>query len=140
MAAGTRIALAVIALAVAYPQAAQAVGTKLTAVLSGAGEPFAGDPKGGAVFTASVDIDAGELCYTLKGTALGPLLTAHVSAGDLGAEGPPLVTVDLAENECRAVDPAVLGRIVAAPASYYINVYPADHPRGAVRGQLQLAQ
>ena len=55
--------------------------------------------------------------------------------------GPPVVTLsppddDNDSDDCDVVADTILDEIVANPAGFYVNVHTADHPNGAVRGQL----
>ena len=126
--------------AAALPAAALAAPTKLATTLVGANEPAGGDPKGKGAFSVSIDADAGDFCYTLTASGIGKPTMAHVHSGAVGTDGPPVITIDVADDECRAVDPAVLKQILAAPANYYVNVHTDAFPKGAIRGQLQAAK
>jgi CHRD domain len=134
------IAIAGCSVAAAMPATALAAQVKLVAALTGANEPAGGDPKGSGAFKVSIDADAGDFCYSLSGTGIGKPTMAHVHSGAVGVDGPPVITIDVADDECRAVDPAVLKQIVAAPANYYVNIHTAAFPKGAVRGQLVVAK
>ena len=61
---------------------------------------------------------------------------AHVHSGTAGANGPPVVTLEMGSDLCVAVEPDVLKPIVATPEAYYVNVHNAAYPKGAIRGQL----
>lgn len=130
-----RSSLALLLLAVATP--AIAAPTTLVATLNGASEPEGGDPKGSGSFTVEIDAEAGDVCYTLAVKGIGAVTAAHIHTGAAGANGPPAVTIAVAEDECVAAEPAVLRPIVADPAGFYVNVHTAAFPKGAVRGQLQ---
>lgn len=120
----------------AVSQVALAAPVVMTASLTGAQETGGGDADGTGSFTAEVDADAGDFCYTLTVDKLGKFTAAHVHSGAAGADGPPVVTIILAEDNCAAVEPDVLRPIVAAPGNYYVNVHTEDFPKGAARGQL----
>lgn len=125
--------------AAAMPAAAQAASVKLAATLDGASEPGGGDTDGTGAFAADVDADAGDFCYTLTAAKTSKPTMAHVHTGAAGANGPPVITVDVTGtggDECVAVEPDILKAIVANPAGYYVNVHTADFPAGAIRGQL----
>jgi len=126
--------------AIAAPVTALAAETKLAATLVGANEPAGGDAKGKGTFSAVIDADAGDFCYTLTANGIGKPTAAHVHSGAAGADGAPVITIEVADDECRAVDPALLKQIVAAPASYYVNVHSAAFPAVAIRGQLETAK
>jgi hypothetical protein len=124
----------------AMPLAAQAAPVKLTATLNGASETPPGDPKGTGSFSANVDPDKGDFCYTITSNIAAPTM-AHVHTGAAGTSGAPVITIDpKGSDECIAVEPDVLKAIVANPAGYYVNIHTADHPGGAIRGQLAAAK
>lgn len=128
------IALSTAALGVSFP--ALAAKSTLVSTLNGANETAGGDTDGSGSFTADIDADSGDFCYTLTATKIAKATMAHVHSGAAGANGPPVITIDVASDECVAVDPEVLKAIVAAPGDYYVNVHTADFPAGAIRGQL----
>ena len=121
------------------PAAAFAASTTLKATLDGASATPAGDPDGTGGFTVTVDPETNDFCYTLWGENIAAPTMAHVHSGAAGANGPPVITIDVTgkdDNVCVAVDKAKLEPIVANPAGYYINIHTADFPCGAIRGQL----
>lgn len=120
----------------AAPQTALAAKVMLTATLAGGNETAGGDADGGGSFTADVDADAGDFCYSLAATNIARATMAHVHSGATGANGPPVITLELGSDLCLAPDPEVLKAIVAHPENYYVNVHNAEFPAGAVRGQL----
>lgn len=76
-------------------------------------------------------------------TDADPVVGVHVHRGAEGVNGP--VVVDFGPNElalmgCVTDERAILGPIVAGlladPGGYYLDVHTADHPDGAIRGQL----
>jgi CHRD domain len=122
--------------ALAMPAPAWAAPVKLAATLAGAAEPGGGDTDGSGAFSAEVDAQAGDFCYTLSADNIAKATMAHVHSGAAGANGPPVAKLDLGSDLCIAVEPDVLKAIVAAPGNYYVNVHNAEFPGGAVRGQL----
>lgn len=126
-----------LAAALVLPAAALAAPVVLTATLSGANEVDGGDPDGTGSFSAEVDAEAGDLCYTLTGANIDKATAAHIHSGAAGSSGPPVVTIDVASDECIAVEPEVLKPIADAPGNYYVNIHTAAFPKGAVRGQLE---
>lgn len=121
------------------PIAAQAETVVLTATLSGANEVGGGAPDGNGAFRAEINSETGDFCYTLYGEKISAPTMAHVHAGAAGANGAPVVTIDVTgkgSDQCIAVEPAKLKPILADPASFYVNIHTADFPGGAVRGQL----
>ena len=126
--------------------ATPAAGTSvLAAVLTGAEEvpgPGVADATGGAELT----FEPGQVCYVLN-VAMGEKPTAaHIHEGARGASGGVVVnlapTFELGEathdaTGCATADQAVLDSILAGPSGFYVNVHTAEHPEGAVRGQLE---
>lgn len=107
----------------------------LVATLTGA-DAGSGDADGSGSFTVEVDADAGDFCYTLKASNIDKPTMAHVHEGAAGINGGPVITLEMAEDLCIAVEPAKLEPILANPANFYVNVHNAAYPAGAIRGQL----
>ncbi len=128
------LALSTCALGAATPALAASV--TLVSTLNGASEPAGGDADGAGTFSVEIDADAGDFCYTLTASKIARATMAHVHSGAAGANGPPVVTVDVASDMCIAVDPEKLKAMIAAPGDYYVNVHNAEFPAGAIRGQL----
>lgn len=116
----------------------------LTAVLTGDAEepgPGVADGTGGAQLT----FEPGKVCYVLN-VAMGEAPTAaHIHQGAKGASGGVVVnlapTFKLGEathdaTGCATAEQSVLDGVLAGPAGFYVNVHTAEHPDGAVRGQL----
>jgi len=132
------LATSAAALALA-PSAAFAETVVLTANLSGANETAGGAPDGNGAFRAEINTETGDFCYTLYGEKIAAPTMAHVHAGAAGANGAPVITIDVTgkgSDMCIAVEPDKLKPIVANPAGFYVNIHTADFPAGAVRGQL----
>ena len=128
-----------LAAALAIPGVVQAKTIKLAATLSGANETAGGDPDGSGSFSAEIDSDVGDLCYTLSVSNIAAPVAAHIHSGAAGTDGAPVATLEVTGedlDECLAVEPDTLKAIVATPADYYVNVHTADFQKGAVRGQL----
>ena len=122
----------------AAPLSAISPRATLTAELAGANETAGGDADGSGSFSATVDADEGDLCYALKADKIAAATMAHVHSGAAGANGPPVITIAMTDDNCMAVEPDVLKAIIANPANYYINIHNAEFPAGAIRGQLQM--
>ncbi len=129
-----------LAVALSVPAAAHAESVMLGATLSGANETAGGKAGGSGSFSAEIDAEAGDLCYTLAASGIGAPLAAHIHSGAAGADGDvvtPLQVTGDDSDECLALEPDTLKAIVAAPGNYYVNVHTKDFPKGAVRGQLE---
>lgn len=122
------------------PAPAFADGTvNLGAALAGENETGGGAVGGTGAFSAELDPESGDLCFTLTVDGMGEPTAAHIHSGVAGKNGDPVVTISVTDedgDECVAVQREVAAAIVAAPASYYVNVHSAAFPKGAVRGQL----
>ena len=117
----------------AVPSAAVAAPVKLAATLSGG---TSADPDGSGTFTAEVDADLGDFCYTLNLAKLGKVTGAAVHAA---GSPDPLVKLEISgasADECIAAEPSVLKPIVENPANYAVTVRTSDFPAGAVQGAL----
>lgn len=116
----------------------------LQARLSGAEEvPGPGADPGVGSFTVNVSGTQG--CYELNVTMGEQPTKAHIHQGATGAAGP--VVVDLMPDfepgesavtaeRCLELDPEDASDLLADPGAYYVNVHSAEHPDGAIRGQL----
>ncbi len=109
-----------------------------TATLDGASEPAGGDPKASGTFRASVETSTGDVCYTLITKNLAPAMAAHVHEGAAGANGSPVINIDVTGDDeyCLAAQTELLQAMAANPGNYYVNVHTKDFPAGAIRGQL----
>jgi hypothetical protein len=119
---------------------ASAATTNLQAAMDAAEEVPNPGPAG-AKGTAKLVVDdaANTLCYELTWEGIEDPTAAHVHTGAKGVAGPVAVDFKLKDNgpkACVPADPTVLGSIRDNPGGHYVNVHTADHPRGAIRGQL----
>ena len=119
----------------------EVTGPKFHANLTGANEVPPADPDGTGVAHLAVASALNTLCADLKVQDIGSVTAAHIHRGAAGVNGPPVVTLsapddDNDSDDCDVVNDAVLDEIVANPAGFYVNVHTADHPNGAIRGQL----
>ncbi|WP_394727498.1 CHRD domain-containing protein [Altererythrobacter sp. GH1-8] len=100
----------------------------------GADEEASGD------FSAELNLTTGKMCYFLEVQNLEGFTAAHIHEGKKGADGPPVVTLELmgedGDETCVDVDPELLKKIARRNANYYVNVHTEAFPKGAIRGQL----
>jgi hypothetical protein len=120
--------------------------TRLTTTLSGAAEvPTRGDPDGSGTASVNVDVSKGEVCYEVSVQKIDRPLGMHIHQGEAGKSGEvrvPLSTPtasDATTTGCANADQAIIGRMVATPTEFYVNVHTSTYPEGAVRGQLSRA-
>lgn len=110
--------------------------------------PGPGDPGG----TGRIEIRPGdgELCIDMVTSGLASEVTdAHVHEGAAGASGAPVVPIgqptstgdgtEIWSDVCVDVDEQLSRRLATDASQFYANVHTAEHPDGAVRGQLGFA-
>jgi hypothetical protein len=121
--------------------ATAAGGRPFTTSLSGAEEvPGPGDADGSGWAKITVNPGLGQVCYWLEVSDIAPAAAAHIHLGPAGVAGP--IVVHLAaptsgsSSGCADVTRDLAMSILRNPTAYYVNVHNADHPAGAVRGQL----
>lgn len=117
--------------------------TRFSATLSGAGEvPSPGDPDGTGTASFNIDVTKGEFCYEVTAQKIDRPVGMHIHEGEEGKSGAvvvPLTTptaTDTTTTGCANADATLIGRIVANPGNFYVNVHTDTFPQGAVRGQL----
>lgn len=127
------------ALALSLSGAALAEPVVLSATLDGASEIGGGDTDGSGSFSAEIDPETGDICYTLSTADIGDAMAAHIHAGAAGTNGKPIITIEVTGEDdlCIAAEPDTLKPIVETPGDYYVNVHTAEFPKGAIRGQLE---
>ena len=123
-------------------QSGETGGRTLMIALTGAAEgPGLGDPDGSGTAELMIDPVRGRFCYVLTVEGIAPARLAHIHRSPVGEAGGPIVVqleapTDGDSERCMAIDPALAQSLLSNPAAYYVNVHNADHPGGAVRGQL----
>ncbi len=117
--------------------------TRLNATLTGTAEvPHAGDPDGTGTATVNLDVTDRELCYEVRVQNIDQPTAMHIHEGEAGEAGDVVVTLttptasDTTTTGCTDVDAPLIGRMVANPDNFYVNVHTRAYPDGAVRGQL----
>ena len=122
------------------PEATEVV---LEAPLSGEEEvPGPGVTDGTGV--AQLTIKGEELCYKLDAT-MGEMPTAaHIHQGAKGAAGDVFINLMPTFTKGEAAftaescvsDATKVAAVSASPDGFYVNIHTAEHPNGALRGQL----
>jgi hypothetical protein len=107
-----------------------------------------GDPDGrGQAYVFGIDGDSSTLCYVLTVDRIGTATAAHIHQGAAGTNGPVVANLAapadgnaadcLTEGEAgKGLAAGRVAEILADPQDYYVNVHNAEHPGGAIRGQL----
>ena len=117
-----------------------AVGNQFRAQLAVANEPAGGDPDGAGLARIEISGTTNTICTDLEVRMISPATAAHIHRGAAGVNGPPVVTLDVPDDndsdDCDEVQESLLREIRANPAGFYVNVHTADYPDGAIRGQL----
>ena len=116
------------------------VGNNFAATLIGANEVPPADPDGAGTANISTDDATNRICTHLEVRNIGDVTAAHIHRGRSGVNGPPVVTLDAPDDndsdDCDDVEDALLDEIRRSPADFYVNVHTAEHPDGAIRGQV----
>ena len=127
------------------PEQSSAVGngatTRLTAELTGAAEVHdRGDPDGRGSATVVVEPGRSQLCYRIDVEGVEEVDGSSVHEGPAGEDGAVLLglapPLDGSSEGCVTAEPALLTQVERSPERFYLNIRSADHPAGAVRGQL----
>ena len=129
---------------------------RLRAELLGTNEvpPTDLDAHGRAKLT--VDVAAGEVCFSVRFDDTGTPNRGHIHVGDAQTNGGIVVPLfelrpqdapasdqrhDALEEgrleDCVPADPAVLQAILENPSGYYVNLHNSRFPAGNARGQLE---
>lgn len=112
------------------------------AMLTGAVEvPGPGDTDGKGHFRYNLNENSSQLCYKLMVKDIAAPTAAHIHEGAKGVAGGVVATLQTPllgreTDTCMNIDPALASRLMASPASFYVNVHNSAYPNGAVRGQL----
>jgi hypothetical protein len=123
--------------------------TPLIAQLAAANEvPGPGDPAGsGAASVTFLIVDAldatpagAQVCWDISSSGI-TAVAGHIHPGAVGVANPPVIKFEDAAQKflpsgCSDVSGVLAAQIVAAPATFYVNLHTAAFPNGAIRGQL----
>jgi hypothetical protein len=103
------------------------------------GEVREGYP-GGNGYEAKTTVRGAALGYELSVSGIAPARAAHIHEAPPGEAGPVVVPLQPPTNGfstgCVEVGRALAKDILKTPSDYYVNVHNAEHPAGALRGQL----
>ena len=119
--------------------------TLSTTLSGGATETPPGDPDGSGTPSLTIDPDSGKVCWNISVSNIADATQSHIHVGAAGVSGDVVVPLDVdgfsgsTQGCIEGQDKALLAKIIANPAGYYVNVHTADYKPGAVRGQLAAA-
>lgn len=119
-----------------------ALAAEYRAALTGAKVVPAGDPDGAGTADINISNALNRVCVELEVSGVAPVTKASLHRGTEGENGPAVVNLDRPdgenqdEDDCDNVGNTLAEEIQANPAGFYVLVSTADHPEGAVRGQL----
>lgn len=92
--------------------------------------------------TATVTVDAEQVCVEGSVDGVEPISAGHIHEGESDAAGGVVVDLgvttgdDGAFDSCGEVDAVTAAEIIANPSGFYLNLHNESFPDGAVRGQL----
>jgi len=142
----TLAAILALLVGLALAGVAMAKEATLSANLSGgAAETPPGDPDGSGTASITIDPDSGKVCWNISVSNIADATQSHIHVGAAGVSGDVVVPLDVdgfsgsTQGCIEGQDKALLAKIIANPAGYYVNVHTADYKPGAVRGQLAVA-
>jgi len=133
----------VVASALTAAAPAQAQTTWFSTTLSG--ERVSGDPGDGDGWgVAAIGIDGDATRYYIWVTDIDAPTAAHVHTGFAGANGGVAIDLEASFTEVSnntyvaqgVVSGGSTAALLDAPGAFYVNVHNADHPAGAIRGQV----
>jgi hypothetical protein len=116
----------------------------LKAALTGA-EEVPGPGANPAVGAAQVEVSGTRICPDLNVTMGEKPTAAHIHQGAKGTSGPVFIDLQpeftpgesaFTSKKCVDVPADKAAALISNPSGYYLNVHSAEHPNGAVRGQL----
>ena len=118
----------------------ETVGNNYAADLRGSNEVPPADPDGTGSARISTNDVTNQICTDLEVRNISAVTAAHIHRGVAGVNGPPVVDLDPPDDndsdDCDTIADSLLDEIRNNPAGFYVNVHTADHPDGAIRGQI----
>ncbi len=119
-----------------------AMAADYSATLNGDTLVPAGDTDGWGRAKVNVDGTLNRVCIDLEVRDIGQVTSATLYRGADGEKGAPVMALDRPdgqdqdEDDCDHVGDTITDEIQANPAGFYVLIATADHPEGALRGQL----
>jgi hypothetical protein len=106
--------------------------------MTGSIEVPKGAPHGGGTATIKVNKAKKTVCWSFHLTGVTSPLVSHIHSGGAGVAGPIVIPLGgkFKSSGCTTASAALIGKIIASPKKYYVNVHNAKYPNGAVRAQL----
>lgn len=103
--------------------------------------PPSGDPDGSGTMTATLTRAGGQFCYELlvrkvRSVSAVKLHVGEARSADIAVAELVVPDAEGKANGCVALAARLVKHILMVPELYYVAVYNADYPRGALRGQL----
>jgi hypothetical protein len=149
----TKLTLAFLALGAVgllIPALSGAAAAQLSAELKGNQEVPHADPNGRGDASITVKKPSKrKLCYQLSWDKIEPPTAAHIHKGAEGVNGPIKVTLfedpngltaSSADGCVKKIPKRIAKKLRKSPENFYVNIHNGEHPNGAIRGQLELAQ
>lgn len=133
------------------PAASGAGVVELVFDLKGSSEvPGPGDPDGSGLGSVTLKRPENQVCFFVEVDNIAAATATHIHQGARGAAGDIVVTLGPPTKPgppeapptvrkvdgCKSANAALIERLATDPSAFYVNVHTADHPDGAVRGQL----
>ena len=119
----------------------EVVGSEFRATLTGGNEVPPADADGWGRADISINDTTDTICTDLEVRSISDVTAAHIHRGSAGVNGPPVVTLDAPDDndsdDCDTISDALADEIRANPGGFYVNVHTAEHPSGAIRGQVE---
>ena len=110
-----------------------------------------GDADGSGVAVLRIDPDADQVCYTIVVRDIAMPMEPAPGVGSAHIHG-PLAATGIAINlmtsfeatggttyiakDCISASSAAIDAVLAEPERFYVNIHNAEHPSGAVEGNL----
>ena len=119
-----------------------AIAAEYSATLNGDKVSPAGDSDGWGRAKVNVDGTLNRVCIDLEVRDISQVTEATLYRGAEGEQGQPVMAADRPdgedqdEDDCDQVGDTIADEIQANPSNFYVLIKTAEHPEGALRGQL----